>query len=122
MELSTHAKERARARGISREDIELVVEYGRHYYARGAKIWFLGRRDVKQGTREDVRLRDLVGIHLVCSGDGSTIVTTYRNKNRTSPVPRPGRKRRADYTEDRRRYISATDHRPTHRYAGWNIA
>lgn len=115
MDMSTHAKKRSRARGISQGDIELVLQYGQAYYARGAKIWFLGKREANRWMREEGRLRDLVGIHLVCSTDGSTVMTTYRNRNRTSPTARPGRKTRIDYTQKWRRVERPSDRRSRRR-------
>ena len=57
MDMSTHARKRSRARGISQSDIELVLQYGQAYYARGAKIWFLGKHEAKQWMDEECRLR-----------------------------------------------------------------
>lgn len=66
-------------RGIQSEVIDLVIEYGRAVYTRGAVIHAIGRKEVER-YRQDIDLSDCEGVQVVCSMDG-TILTVYRNHN-----------------------------------------
>ena len=78
--LSQHAEERMDARSIGAEAIEGVIRCGRVVYANKARIYFVGRREVRQYARQGIDISAWDGIHVVTSFDG-VVMTTYRNHN-----------------------------------------
>ena len=88
MRLSRHATQRARSRGLSKDDLGLVLRYGRSCYVRGAEILFVGRRETRTHTAV-ARLSKVEGVHVVCTNDDGAVITVYRNHR----APRAGRAR-----------------------------
>ena len=88
--ISSHAEMRMNARGISREALNKVVQFGRINYARGARIYALGDRDVHRVRAHGIRIENFKGIHVVCSPDNH-VLTVYRNQDFSGL--RPGRRR-----------------------------
>ena len=86
-----HAQVRMDSRRISEEAVTAVLTYGRAVYARGAKIFALGRREVQRFAREGIDLSGYSGIQVVCSPDGSLVYTVFRNHN--FRILRPRRRR-----------------------------
>jgi predicted aconitase with swiveling domain len=76
--LTTHAKTRMAGRAISRDDINMVMTYGRISHVRGAVIYAIGHKEVAQ---EGILLRNCQGIHVVCSLEDGSVITTYRNSS-----------------------------------------
>lgn len=71
-------------RGLSIDEIEYVIRYGRCYYCAGARHYFLGQRQVPQAHRRYSDYSKLVGtVVLLDSSAGETVITVYRN--RTAP-------------------------------------
>ncbi len=87
---SRHARKRMNQRRLSRAGIELVQEYGRVVYARGAQFCFIGRKEV-EAYADRTDLTGAEGIHLLIARDG-TILTVYRNRGF-----HPSRYRKANY-------------------------
>ena len=77
---TSHSEYRSAQRGLTNEEIEYVSIYASHYHCGGALIYFL----IEQDLPEDDRRRDwavhLVGTALVCSKDGGTLLTVWRNR------------------------------------------
>ncbi|MFH1539284.1 MAG: DUF4258 domain-containing protein [bacterium] len=92
--LTSHAMDRTGERGYSLEMLETVLTYGRVMYERGAKIFFLGKREVEIYKGENLNLIPYSGLHVVCSHDGA-IMTVYRNHD-----IRPKRKRRTKHFQN----------------------
>ena len=82
-----HARKRMTARRISETALSAVLEYGRIVYVRGAKIYVIGRKEVRAFLRKGIELADFEGIHVVCSPEGP-IMTTYRNRDFRGLRPR----------------------------------
>lgn len=91
--LTAHARQRMAHRCISLDAVRAAIDYGRHSYVRGALIYALGRRDVAAAAAQDgIDLSPYRGVHVVCSPDGQTVFTTYRNHDLRGL--RPQRRRR----------------------------
>ena len=67
------------ARRITLDGIRAALDYGRAVYTRGAVIYVLGRKEVKQCRRNHLDISRWNGLQVVCSG-GGTILTAYRNE------------------------------------------
>lgn len=76
--ISTHASQRMSERSIKEWQVEQVLTFGREVFNRKAVIYAVGRKEVKANGRF---LEACEGIHVVCSPDDATIITTYRNHN-----------------------------------------
>ena len=85
--ITTHARMRMTARRISQTTLAAVIKYGRVAYVRGAKIYVIGRKEVKTFLRKGIELADFEGIHVVCSPEG-VVLTTYRNRDFRGLRPR----------------------------------
>jgi hypothetical protein len=77
--LSRHAEERMDARSIGAEAIEGVMRCGRVVYSNKARIYFVGRKEVRQHARQGIDISAWEGIHVVTSLNG-VVMTTYRNR------------------------------------------
>jgi hypothetical protein len=69
---------RMASRGIRADHVELALEYGRTYYARGAVIKVIGRKEIRQNAAV-MELRWLEGLHAICNRQGG-VITVYRNR------------------------------------------
>jgi len=78
--LTQHADKRMRHRRIPGNAIELVIEYGRVVFTRGAMIYAIGRNEVERFKKENVNLSECEGVQVVCSIDG-VVLTVYRNQS-----------------------------------------
>jgi len=76
--ISEHAQMRMYARRFSQESVCKVLDYGRVFYARGAKIHVIGKREVEKYKNCGIDLRSCEGVHVICSNDGY-ILTLYKN-------------------------------------------
>ena len=85
--ITRHARKRMNTRGISSSAVSAVIQYGRFFYVRGAKVYVIGRREVESYGDVGIDLSGFEGIHVVCSLEG-VIITTYRNKNLRGLRPR----------------------------------
>ena len=90
--LSQHAEERMDARSIGAEAIEGVIGCGRVVYVNKARIYFVGRREVRQHAKLGIDISAWEGIHVVTSLSG-VVVTTYRNSDIRHLRPRRPRRR-----------------------------
>ena len=90
--LSQHAEERMDARSIGAEAIEGVIRCGRVVYANKARIYFVGRREVRRCAKQGIDISAWEGIHVVTSFDG-VVITTYRNHSLRHLRPRRPRRR-----------------------------
>jgi hypothetical protein len=78
--MTRHASTRMKLRGIRPEVIELVLEYGRAVFTRGAIVYAVGHKEVRRYLKDGIDLSECDGIHIVCSIDGS-VLTVYRNRS-----------------------------------------
>lgn len=85
-----HAEVRMNSRCISVSDVETVIAYGRRSYTRGAVIYVIGVKEVKQYRVLGINLDHCEGIHAVCSSDDS-VITVYRNHDLRGLKPKSRR-------------------------------
>ncbi len=86
-QLSRHAWQRMGARGVSSSTINKVLTYGRVIHARGARIYVIGRKEIKRYMDQGINLDDLHGMQVICGKNGM-IMTLYRNRDLRSLKPR----------------------------------
>ena len=79
--LSNHARRRLNQRGIRKHLIDLVLEYGRAVYTRGACILVVGRKEVRTALNHGLDIRACEGIQVVCCPSDGIVVTAYRNRD-----------------------------------------
>jgi len=99
--LTQHARGRMCARRITLDGIRAALDYGRVFYARGAMIYVLGRKELEQCRRNHLDISRWNGLQVVCSHDG-TILTAYRNKSFRGLRPRRSGRSRARFGMSRR--------------------
>ena len=73
---TTHARKRMSGRSINEWQIEQVLNYGRTAHVRKAVIYAIGRREINEFGKF---LEPCEGIHVLCSPQDGTVITTYRN-------------------------------------------
>jgi len=78
--LTKHARQRMDARRLPEPAVVAVMTYGRLARVRGAEVYAVGRKEVKQYRKVGIDLKDLEGVQVVCSRDGA-VLTTYRNRD-----------------------------------------
>ncbi len=76
--LTDHACQRMDQRRITAADVAAVMQYGRHFYARGSVYHVLGRREIKRFL-PIVDLQHLNGVHVISSFEG-VVITVYRDR------------------------------------------
>lgn len=80
--LTNHAISRMAQRGIKLKDVELVLDYGREMYAKGAILYVLSKKEIEKHQKTEPKLKNLRGLKVVVSTHNYTVITAYRNKNR----------------------------------------
>jgi hypothetical protein len=75
-----HAQTRMSHRGLTRWDLEAVVDYGREVWQRGSVTFVVGRREVVAARACGVDLRHVEGVHVVCAKRSMVVLTAYRNR------------------------------------------
>jgi hypothetical protein len=78
--MTHHAAARMTHRGISTAVIEMVLDYGRTVFTRGAVVFAVGRKEIQRYSKEGIDLSICNGIQIVCSMDGA-VLTVYRNRS-----------------------------------------
>lgn len=76
---TNHAESRLSSRGVNREDIAIVMTYGRSYYVRGAVVYALGHQEEKVCRKDGIKVDRVMGLQVVCAPDDDTVITVYRN-------------------------------------------
>ena len=79
--ITTHAILRMGSRRIRPVDVDIVINYGRMSYARGAVIYAVGRKEMAFCQKEGTTCNRAQGLHVVCAPDDDTVITVYRNNN-----------------------------------------
>lgn len=92
--ITIHAVRRARSRSIPEEGIVAALAFGKHRAVRGADVFTLGWREVREGERLGLDLSRWESIEVVCGHDGA-VITVYRNKNPKALRDRECRRRAA---------------------------
>ena len=78
--ISPHARCRMMEHGISAEILFLVLQLGRIVRTRGAVIYVVGKKEVKECFLHGIDLRDCEGVHVVMERD-DVVRTVYRNRS-----------------------------------------
>ncbi len=86
--LSEHARQRGAQSNLRASDMELVRQYGILEYRTGARFYVLRRREVERYRKVEPRLAKLHDLVLIVSGDGTTVITVYRNKKALREIRR----------------------------------
>ncbi|GBC78265.1 hypothetical protein HRbin08_01752 [bacterium HR08] len=89
LSISRHAARRLAQRGISLEDVNIVLRLGRRFHRTGATFYFFGRRQIPRGLER--QLERLVGTTLIVA-DGR-LVTAYRNKRAIAEIKKKPKRR-----------------------------
>jgi len=85
LELSEHAKQRCKERGISPFVVEMITSHGCHCWSHGAKKYFLdkaARKKVKHhlGSMIYRRVEDKLNVYILVSEDDMIITAAHRNQ------------------------------------------
>lgn len=76
---SRHSMQRSNQRGISKEHIAIVTEYGTCMYGQGLTYYVLGKKDVPKALRKQAsKFENTI---VIIGENGNQIVTCYRNRN-----------------------------------------
>ncbi len=76
---SWHSMQRSKQRGISREQIAIVTEYGTCMYGQGLTYYVLGKKDVPNALKKQAsKFENTI---VIIGANGDQIVTCYRNNN-----------------------------------------
>ncbi|MDQ3704435.1 MAG: hypothetical protein M3437_04275 [Chloroflexota bacterium] len=86
--LSDHARQRGAQSNLCASDMELVRRYGILEYRTGARFYVVRRREVERYREVEPRLAKLHDLVMIVSGDGTTIITVYRNKKALREIRR----------------------------------
>jgi len=84
--ITNHAKKRMSQRGISKDAISIVLEFGRKVHIRNAIVYFFGRKEMKRYLKPGQNASRWTGfrdIHVLVSPSDDTIITTYKNQDIT---------------------------------------
>lgn len=87
--ISRHAARRLAQRGISLEDVNIVLRLGQRLHRTGATFYFFGRRQIPHGLER--QLERLVGTTLIVA-DGR-LITAYRNKRAIATIKKKPKRR-----------------------------
>lgn len=80
IQYTSHSAFRAAQRGLSKEEIEYVLQFGSCYHRGGALIYYLRRQDIPLADVRKDWITSLVGTALIFSRDGSSLMTVWRNR------------------------------------------
>ncbi len=84
--LTTHAKLRMSQRGISKDAMAVVLQYGRRVHGQNCIVYFFGKKEFKRhlhSKQNAGKWADFRDIHVIVSPNDSTIITTYKNQKIT---------------------------------------
>lgn len=87
--ISRHAARRLAQRGISLEDVDLVLRLGRRLHRAGVTFYFFGQRQIPHGLEH--HLERLVGTTLLVAEDH--LITAYRNKRALAAIKKKPKRR-----------------------------
>lgn len=83
MTLTHHAQQRSRQRGIGAEEIQIAIDYGRHFHSWGDCVVLDDRSLI--GTPYQHRAQELRGLCVVFGGDGCVRTVMWLHRLRRRP-------------------------------------
>jgi len=81
---SKHARRQMDSRRISRNDVAVVMSYGRSYHVRGAVIYAFGHQEAETCRKEGLKVDRVEGLQIVCAPHDDSVITVYRNHDLSS--------------------------------------
>ena len=91
--ITAHAWTRMGARRLNSRTVDMVLNFGRVVYVRGAAIHVIGKKEVEKLSRQGLDVGDCEGVQVVCTPDCDTVITVYRNHDFRGLKPRSQRRR-----------------------------
>ena len=77
--LTDHASFRMSQRGIGRDQLASVLRFGRCRHTRGARFFFVGRKEVQHYARQGLDLRAVENVQVLMAPNADAVITVYRN-------------------------------------------
>ncbi len=77
--LTEHARLRMSQRGIRRSDLAEVLNLGCCRHTRGARYYFIGRKEVSRYARQGLDVRRLENLQVLLAPNSDDVITAYRN-------------------------------------------
>lgn len=77
--VTDHASLRMSQRGIRRDQLAAVLRFGRCRHARGARFFFVGRKEVRRYAHQGLDLRSIENLQVLMAPQGDSVITVYRN-------------------------------------------
>lgn len=76
-----HSLKRLSGRRISDELFDMVVLYGRKFYANSAEVYFVGKKEVKKARRQGIDISKAEGLNVIVQsyGDEKIVITAFKN-------------------------------------------
>ena len=78
--ISKHALARVAQRNFHKDEISFILRFGQRIYNGGALFVFLGKHNLPTECLKEDKYAKLEGSTLVISGDGTCLITIYKNK------------------------------------------
>jgi len=91
--ISHHAYKRMAQRGLSKDQVDLVLAYGRKFHARRAVYYVIGKKEIARLGNKIPKLIALEGIQVVVNSDDEVVLTAYRNHDFRQIRPRKRREK-----------------------------
>ncbi|NEV62319.1 DUF4258 domain-containing protein [Thiorhodococcus mannitoliphagus] len=77
--LTDHASLRMSQRGIRRDQLAAVLRFGRCRHTRGARYFFVGRKEIRRYAGQGLDLRPLENLQVLMAPRSDAVITVYRN-------------------------------------------
>lgn len=77
--LTEHARLRMSQRGIRRNDLAEVLDLGCCRHTRGARYYFIGRKEVRRYASQGLDVRRLENLQVLLAPNSDHVITAYRN-------------------------------------------
>lgn len=111
-QMTGHSDARAAQRCLTDAEIEYILFFGKRYFCRGARMYFLRYKDLPESDRRRDECTRLVGTCVVLSEDRHTVITVWRNRKSGLKWLRKKPEKAAGRWQRRPRYDLAPDLAP----------
>ena len=85
--LSVHASNAIMERGLPQDSVFVVLARGRCTYVRHARVFVVGKKEVKAAADHGEDIRRYLGIHCIVDPSENVVQTVYRNYSRLQTRP-----------------------------------